>query len=478
LASLTAASLTEAQGRRPAPERCEPAPASTPSASVWLTRSKQALGMDTVRSVLRLRVTDVTHEIYQSDRSYPPFAITTVTQDLWFDPASGVESGDARTAPGARVAWTARSGWLLRGSTAVPNVDEFAFARPGRELNPWAVLADWSGTGDARLAGRCWYRDYWRIVLVRPGRLGEERLFLDPVSAFPIKVDRYEPHYLWGDILAEYLYTTWFSPGFPLTATRLIDGLPQIQRSYGATDLVPRDSAPALRVPDDSDLRDSVALFLRPLPPDTVRVAPNIFVLHNRGYNETVALIQDTVFVLDATQGEARARQDSVWIGKLFPGQHPIVVLVSDLAWPHIAGLRYWVASGALVVSHRISAPFLERVLDRRWLRTPDLYERRRGRFPLRFRSVGDSLRLAGGRLTLYPLDGLGSEGGVVAWLPEARYLWASDYIQQLGGPSLYTSEVVRTVREVGIAPERFAAQHVKLSLWSAAARWVAVDGT
>ena len=120
--------------------------------------------------------------------------------------------------------------------------------------------------------------------------------------------------------------------------------------------------------------------------------------LRNPGYQETLTLARDTVFVFDATQGEARARQDSAWIGKLFPGKHPIVVVVTDLAWPHVAGVRYWVAQGATIVSHRASRPFLERVVDRRWTDQPDLLERVRARgVRLKFRAVDDSLRLAGG---------------------------------------------------------------------------------
>ena len=67
--------------------------------------------------------------------------------------------------------------------------------------------------------------------------------------------------------------------------------------------------------------------FLRPTAPDTVRVGAHAFLLVNAGYTEAVALVGDTVWVLDATQGEERAQQDSAWIGKLFPGRHPVAVV-------------------------------------------------------------------------------------------------------------------------------------------------------
>src|SRR4029077_1732428 len=119
---------------------------------------------------------------------------------------------------------------------------------------------------------------------------------------------------------------------------------------------------------------------------------------------------RDTVFVFDATQGEERVRQDSTWIATLFPGRHPIVVVVTDLAWPHVAGVRAWVAHGATIVSHRAAREFLTQVVNRRWTLAPDLLERRRERVTFRFRAADDSLALGGGDVLLFPIDGAASE--------------------------------------------------------------------
>src|SRR5262245_61780730 len=115
----------------------------------------------------------------------------------------------------------------------------------------------------------------------------------------------------------------------------------------------------------------SLPVFLQPTRPDTERVSASTFLLRNRGYTEAVTLQRDTVFVFDATQGDERVRQDSAWIAALFPGRHPIAVVVTDLAWPHVAGVRAWVARGATIVSHRAAKPFLTEVVNRRWTQTP-----------------------------------------------------------------------------------------------------------
>jgi hypothetical protein len=209
--------------------------------------------------------------------------------------------------------------------------------------------------------------------------------------------------------------------------------------------------------------------FLQPLPVDTDRVSDRLFLLKNPGYREAVALVGDTVFLFDATQGDGRGRLDSAWIAKLFPGPHPIVLVVTDLAWPHVAGIRYWVSRGATVVSHAMSREFLERVVRRRWTRWPDALER--GRRPLRFRAVTDSLRLAAGEVVLHPIDGIGSEGALLGWFPGPRFLWASDYIQDLSQPTQYLSEVAAAAARTRLSPLRFAAEHVPLTEWTTVER-------
>jgi hypothetical protein len=141
--------------------------------------------------------------------------------------------------------------------------------------------------------------------------------------------------------------------------------------------------------------------------------------------------------------------------------------VVTDLAWPHIAGVRYWAATGATIVTHEAGRAFLQRVLDRRWTLAPDLLEQRRATASPRVLGITALTRLAGGAVTLHPIDGIGSEGAIMAYVPGDRFLWASDYLQTLAEPSLYAEEVVAAVRRDRLAPERVAAQHLPLTPWS-----------
>ncbi len=413
------------------------------SAGQWLARAATAIGLSRAgdRFVLHYSPSIVRDLADQSDRAYPPFIRQTLTQDRWFDPRNDAEM--------------------------------HAAARPVRDFNPWAVIADWQRDSTVRVVGRCPYLDYERVVLTRRGALAPERLYIDPTSAFPMMLRATDFHYFLGPVHEEYRYAAWTDVApftyYPATTIRSSDGLGDESWSAfpGSVVLVARDSAPAFKLPDTS------GRALVPPPrfgdeePDTVRVGPHTFLLANRAFTSVVSLIHDSVFVLDATAGEQRARRDSAWVGRLFPGRHPVTLVLLSAVWPHIAGLRFWVASGARVLAPAHAKNLIESAVARRWTERPDALERRRRTVRLRLTAVSDSMSSAAGGLTLYPLDGAGNESMLMAYLPGDRFLWASDRVQVVNGPSLYTAELVSSVRRAGLVPLWTSGPHLKLVPWS-----------
>lgn len=443
-----------------------------------LDRGIATTGMrDLGRPALGLRVADIVAQDFQSDRPYPPFLQESRTGTLWYFPATGLETspGEALDPFGPRplfTAWsTARGTWMARNGSWLPVPGLHRFTSQTRPLNAWAVLAEWRADATVRITGRCTVRDFPRLRLTRTGPGGEERLYLEPGHGLPIQYERTEadPHHLWGNQAVTYVYSNWFTAGrglYPMSSFRLVDGAVQVSRTAAP---LPADSAP----PTPPALADTVDLRRAAPPPeagpDTVRIGPATVALRTRYYTNVVTLVRDTIFLLDAQySGEERARQDSTWIATLFPGRHPVVLIVSDLAWPHIAGVRSWVAMGATVVAHRSAREFLTRVVNRRWSEAPDLLERRRSQARFRFVAVDDSLSLGGGAVRVYPINGIGSEGSLMTWLPNDRFLFPGDYVQGLAGPSMaYAAEVVAATRRVGLVPERFAAMHMGLTSWA-----------
>ncbi|HVZ49771.1 MAG TPA: hypothetical protein VG916_13380 [Gemmatimonadaceae bacterium] len=454
------------------PERCGPAPAGTVSAAAWLDRAAAlVLPPDGDARVLRFRAGHETPLWEQSDRMYEPFVPNVTASTRWVDLHAGLEGRapiDRPPGPGMRPSQinSISTSYLARDTTVMRLPADSAGTNTAAAFNPWLVLAAWrADAANARVVGRCLYRDAWRIVLAR----GAEKLYLSESDAEPVKLDRTEPHYLWGQVHAEYLWSTWWGVNgggyYPNAAFRLFDGT--VYERAGIlgfqTALVPRDSAPRL------DVAGAVPFPAPPAgnAPDTIRVDADTWLLRTPAYTEAVTLRRDTVFLLDATTSEARARADSAWIAKLFPGRHPVVLVVTDLAWPHVSGVRFWVARGAIVASHRASESFLRRVVDRKWTLNPDALERARATARFRFRAVDDSLRLAGGDLVLHALRNTSTETAIGAWVGQSRFFWAGDYVQR-DPTSPYSRDVAHTIRALGLVPLKVGAQHVPLTDWTA----------
>jgi hypothetical protein len=441
-----------------------------------LSRTREVMGWAHAGgSVVHYHSVAAVEQNYQSDRTYPPFFAAMQAREAWFETGSAVQRVSSQTTfpgngPGpAQVTITdAKRAFGLAGDKliALPRG-----SMQSRNLDPWAVVADWSSTNDVKLAGREVYRDYPRIVLTRTALGAEQKLYLDPKTGFPVKLDLIESHYLWGQRHIEYVYANWTRIGgvmFPGSSFRLADGAVEVSQTVGSLELIGRDSAPSLTLPADPvESPDLQPRFLQPLDLTVTKVGPKTYVLTNPGYTEAVTEIGNEIFIFDATQGEARARKDAATIARRFPGPHKITLIVTDLAWPHVAGVRYWVANGATIVAHTAARKFLEEVVNRRWTNAPDLLEQRRRTAKLKFIGVDGAFKLANGEVTLHPIDGIGSEVALMAYLANDHFLWASDYIQTLAEPTSYASEIWSAVQRDGLRPERVAAEHLPLTQWS-----------
>ena len=439
------------------------------AASAWLARADSAIGVYAARdAVLRIIESRALYLADESDRSYGPYAMYPLSDTVWVDPRTGVER--AAFPDGTTSLRTSRA-TFVGGTPATTRAHAGAWIN--RAFDPWAVLAEWRTDTTVRLAGQRVYRDYARAVLTRRGRFGTDTLLLDAKSAIPVALARIEAHYFLGPIHVLYDYETWSDVGrralYPGSITRLVDG--QLDESrfinpYGGGGvLVPADSGPSLVVPDTT-----VTLPIDPQhrftadPLDTVAVGSGTYLLVNKAFTSVVSLQRDTVFVFDSPGGEDRARLEHERVGQLFTGHHATVFVALNPVWPHIAGLRYWVAHGATVVASRPIVPFLRSVLARRWTELPDDYERTRVQPTIR--AVADSALLAGGQVRLYPMDGIEGETVLLAYIAPSRFVWATDHIQDTASDNILVREVRQTVAHHELNPLATSGPHFRVIPW------------
>lgn len=436
-----------------------------------LQQTKSAMGLDLLKKpVFHFYYSEISLGREQSDRTYAPFFATATNAEVWYSPQYNTQRMEQNTlrpgmGPGKNPVVMYNGvgkNYFVRDTVYRPFHFEYD------KLNVWMVLLDWLADPEVKQVKNERYRDFDRLVLVRKAAVGEERLFIDPKTYFPIKLDYYELHSLWGQRHIEVVYSNWMLTDdsfYPNSAFRLEDGEPMFYRTVGRSELA--DSLSLFnkigRLPATGPKHVSLEWY-RSEQPTLIKVSENTYLSKNRMYTETFTRIGDTIYLLDATLNEERAKQDEQLIKKTFPGINKFVLVVTDLAWPHIGGLRYWVSKGATVISHSASKPFIESVVNRKWIFEPDELQKHPAK--LKFVAADQLISIANKQLQIFPINGIGSEGALVCYLPADQLLWASDYIQTVSSASAYAAEVIHAVNREKLKPLKMVAQHVGLTDW------------
>ncbi len=215
--------------------------------------------------------------------SSPPFLTMQMEHESWLDLTSGVERVRSKMmSPGTSPV---DRGATLRNRQFVFSVQgerrlqvPASPAAQGRNLNAWTVLADWRDAAPESLhvSANERFLGYDRAVLVRSGgEYGEEKLFLDPKTGFPVKLEVVEPHYLWGQVRVEYVFQYWTRAGEAqvcVGSARLVDGFKEFTRTATTVEFVDDASAGAvaadLKWPEGGGkpMGDLTPRFLQPLP--------------------------------------------------------------------------------------------------------------------------------------------------------------------------------------------------------------------
>ena len=102
--------------------------------------------------------------------------------------------------------------------------------------------------------------------------------------------------------------------------------------------------------------------------------------------------------------------------------------------------------------------------MARQWTLKPDQLQQRRAK--LNFVGIDRQQSLAGGKIVLIPIDGIGSEIALTGFIADDRFLWASDYVQDIENPTAYATDVWNAVQRAHLQPKQVAAEHVPLTDW------------
>jgi len=355
------------------------------------------------------------------------------------------------------------------------------------ELGPERVLLTALAAADLRLEPDTIMQSVPQRVVGFTWKAAPVRLFLNRYTFLPTAVE-WKSAYpsdmfwsAWGDVTTRVYYSLWWLyPGgihYPRQWDTFRDNLPDRVLTISELSLNPEFPADEFAIAADERSsfaqRASNTVDDRPLGlPNQPAVEPAKDVVHIPGaWNTTLVKQSDGIVVIEAPISSGYSSKVIAEVDRRWPGAPIKAVISTSDSWPHIAGVREYVARGIPVYALDLNLPILQRLVNAPRTSFPDLLAR--SPRTADFHAVSEKTVLGDGpnRLELYPLRGETSERQMMVYFPEHKLLYGSDPFQKDGaGEYFYPQtvwEVKHAVEREKLQVDTFFMMHMGPTPWS-----------
>lgn len=313
------------------------------------------------------------------------------------------------------------------------------------------------------------------------------RLFLNTYTHLPTAMDYSGPlahtsYYAYlGDVTLRTYYSLWWlaKEGVHLPMQRTLEGngMPDQTLVIRKLDINAPLANAELQVP--TEIKAKFKLDAKPRDPEAVRLgdpshpatelAPGVILIPG-SWNTTIVRQSDGVVILEAPISSGYSAQVLAEAHKRFPGVPIKAVITTSDSWPHIAGIREYVAEGVPIFALDLNKPILQRLVDAPRNSKPDLLARNPRKPDFHLLSGPTTLGSGSNQIDIIPIRGETSERQMMVYFPASRLLYGSDPFQQLPDGSYFypqtVSELTDAVAREHLNPERFFMMHVGPTPW------------
>lgn len=215
-------------------------------------------------------------------------------------------------------------------------------------------------------------------------------------------------------------------------------------------------------------------------PARAVDLAPNIVQLPG-AWNVGVIRQPDGIVILEAPIASEYSAQVMDEVAKRYPGVTIKAVITTSDAWPHLGGVREYVARKIPIYALDLNRPILERLIAAPYGDAPDAL----AKAPVapKFTWVTKTTSIGSGdtRIDLVPIRGENGERMMMAYFPAQKLLYASDEIQRLQNGSFfmpqYLLETKDAVQREKLAVTNVFGMHLPITPWQEIEKALAANG-
>ena len=321
------------------------------------------------------------------------------------------------------------------------------------------------------------------------------RIFLNAETHLPTAVEWVTAYpygifwSIWGDVTTRVYYSLWWlQDGFhyPLQKDVVRNGLPDFTETILKVEFDPALAADAFAISPEvrTQFRARASQTVDQRTPGFEKVselAPGILFVAG-SWNTTLIRQEDGLVVLEAPISSGYSAKVVEFAQTKFPGVPIKAVITTSDSWPHIGGVREYVARGIPVYVLDRTVPLMDRFLRAPRTKFPDSLAEAARTADLRAVSGKTTIGTGANRLEIYPLHGETSERQMMVYFPEHKLLYGSDPFQQLeDGKFFYpqtVSELLSAVEREHLSVERFFMMHIGASPWTMVTKTVEAAGS
>jgi hypothetical protein len=312
------------------------------------------------------------------------------------------------------------------------------------------------------------------------------KLFVNAYTSLPtaVEVERAFPYSafwsVWGDVTCRVYFSNWELHGgvrYPMQWDEERNGQPY--RSLTVTSVAFDGAADPVAFAISKEVRAAFAAagaewienmpLGRPGRP-AVELAPGIVQIPG-WWNVALVRQSDGVVVLEAPISSGYSAKIIAEAERRFPGLPVKAVISTSDAWPHLGGVREYVARGVPVYLLDLNRSIVERALKAPHTAVPDALAKTPREAKLNAISSRTELGSGVNRIELYPVRGEGGERMVMVYFPSIGLLYGSDLVQKNPDGSYfsaqYLSELVAAAQREKLTVDRVFALHQGVTPWT-----------
>jgi hypothetical protein len=375
------------------------------------------------------------------------------------------------------------------GAGAIQQGEEQTPAPPGLVLDyleplrysPLKVLPAAMAAADLRLVEEIKYQSVpHQVVAFKDGK-GEVRILFNANTHLPTAVDwttsrPSDPFWApWGDIRSRAIYGTWTLEGgilFPRQVDIQRNGQPYSSRTAMVVTVNPAidpksfildDNARRASLAYGTQTMDDVPLGLTNQP--AIPLLPTVIYIPGRW---SVVLVRqaDGVVVIEAPISNGYSRKVMEEVNWRFR-ETPVKALITTTdSWPHIGGLREYIAASVPIYALDLNREVLEKLAEAPYQSLPDRLAKN-PKQPM-WNWIGGRTTLGSGpnRLELIPARGESSERVLTVYSPDSGWIYSSDLINRNQDGSFflpaYLGELIEVVKKEKLNVETVFGMHLR----------------